>query len=77
MAGDTDSFGNGKSDVYLIKIDKDGNKVWQKTFGGSKDDYANAITPTKDGGFIVAGYTEYRSSDGNLLIDNVCLIKFK
>ena len=32
-------------------------KVWQKAYGWSKHDVANAITPTKDGGFIVAGYT--------------------
>ena len=31
--------------------------TWQKTFGGSDNDDADAITPTKDGGFIVAGYT--------------------
>ena len=58
VAGYTESFGNGKRDAYLIKIDKDGNKIWQKTFGGSDYDEAEAITPTKDGGFIVAGYTE-------------------
>jgi len=58
VTGLTFSFGNGKGDVYLIKIDKNGNKIWQKTFGGSKNDEAYAITPTKDGGFIVAGYTE-------------------
>ena len=57
VAGGTHSFGNGAIDVYLIKIDKNGNKIWQKTFGGSKDDEADAITPTKDGGFIVAGKT--------------------
>jgi len=58
VAGDTKSLGNGEEDAYLIKIDKNGNKVWQKTYGESKSDIANAITPTKDGGFIVAGDTE-------------------
>jgi len=57
VAGWSDSFGNEKKDVYLIKIDKSGNKIWQKTFGGKDLDKANAITPTKDGGFIVAGVT--------------------
>jgi len=58
VAGKTESFGNGEKDVYLIKIDNDGNKIWQKTYGGSNDeDEVDAITPTKDGGFIVAGRT--------------------
>ena len=30
---------------------------WQKTFGGSKRDYAYSITQTKDGGYAVAGWT--------------------
>jgi len=57
IAGYTASFGNGWEDVYLIKIDKDGNKIWQKTFGGRKDDEAYAITPTKNNEFIIAGAT--------------------
>ena len=56
VAGYTSSFGNG-GDVYLIKIDKNGNKIWQKTYGGSDLDEADAITPTEDGGYIVAGWT--------------------
>jgi len=64
VAGDTKSFGNGEKDVYLIKIDKNGNKIWQKTFGGSDFDEANAITPTKDGGFIVAGDTKSFGNGG-------------
>ncbi len=71
VAGHTDSFGNGGNDVYLIKIDKNGNKIWQKTFGGSDWDRAYAITPTKDGGFIVAGYTSSFGNGGN----DVYLIK--
>ena len=71
VAGWTKSFGNGKSDVYLIRIDKDGNKVWQKTYGGSNHDVAEAIIPTEDGGFIVAGYTASFGNGGR----DVYLIK--
>ena len=43
-------------------------KVWQKTYGGSENDEAHAITPTKDGGFIVAGYTgSFRNADVYLI----------
>jgi gliding motility-associated-like protein/uncharacterized delta-60 repeat protein len=37
---------------------------WQKCLGGGSGDYAHAIEPTADGGYIVAGYTE--SSDGDV-----------
>jgi len=57
VAGSTSSFGAGKSDVYVIKLDENGNKVWEKTYGGSDYDEAYSIQQTKDGGYIVAGYT--------------------
>jgi hypothetical protein len=57
LAGYTDSFGAGNSDAWLIKTDKNGNKVWDKTFGGSDDDEASALQQTNDGGYILAGWT--------------------
>jgi len=44
-------------DVWVIKLDKNGDKVWDRTFGGNGDDVAESIVQTKDGGYIVAGYT--------------------
>ena len=64
VAGYTESFGNGGTDVWVIKLDKDGNKVWDKTFGGEKGDIANSIQQTSDGGYIVAGYTESFGNGG-------------
>lgn len=37
---------------------------WQKSLGGSADDYANSVHQTADGGYIVAGYTS--SNDGDV-----------
>ena len=58
IAGDTKSFGAGKSDAYLAKIDANGNLQWQKTFGGTGDDWATCVQQTPDGGYIIAGLTE-------------------
>lgn len=55
VAGYTRSFGAGSDDAWVFKLDAAGNLVWQKTYGGSADDYADAIMPTRDGGYIVAG----------------------
>ena len=57
VAGWTDSFGAGGTDAWVLKLDANGNVQWQKTYGGSRDDYANSIQQTSDGGYIVAGWT--------------------
>jgi len=52
-----------KTDMWLLKIDGNGNKVWQKTLGGSERDYAESIV--KEGNnFIIGGATS--SSDGDI-----------
>ena len=57
LAGYTHSKGAGKSDMWLLKIDKDGNKIWDKTFGGIGYDGASSVIKSGDGGYVLAGYT--------------------
>jgi len=58
LAGWTDSFGAGSLDVWLVKTDENGNEEWNKTCGGTDDDYAHSIWQTTDEGYIVAGSTK-------------------
>ena len=58
LVGSTESFGNGLSDVWLIKTDLNGNSEWIKTFGGYGSDVGYSVTETSDGGFILVGSTE-------------------
>jgi len=57
IAGETESFGAGGKDVYVVKLDAHGNLQWTKTIGGPKDDRGTSLIRTSDGGYAIAGYT--------------------
>jgi arginine repressor len=57
VAGGTYSFGAGKADIYVVKLDSSGNVIWTKTIGGSSDDAAYSIIQSSDGGYVLAGWT--------------------
>jgi hypothetical protein len=70
VAGRTYSFGQGMADILVMKLDEDGNIIWQKAYGGSNDDIAYSIQQTSDNGYIVAGITKSYGSgnwDGLML----------
>src|SRR5258706_851718 len=57
-SNDGDVTGNhGGYDYWIVKLNGEGNLVWQKNYGGSDDEEASCIAATYDGGYIVAGYT--------------------
>ncbi|MEO0286250.1 MAG: hypothetical protein ABIM31_05520 [candidate division WOR-3 bacterium] len=69
VAGFTWSYGAGYYDVYLLKIDESGNKVWERTYGGGNWDYAYSICPASGGGYVVAGYTlSYGSGEADVYL---------
>ena len=57
----------GSGDAWIIKLSVDGNLEWERTYGGTRSDYARSVQQTSDGGFIVAGSTF--SDDGDVGIN--------
>ncbi|WP_287155677.1 hypothetical protein, partial [Candidatus Solincola tengchongensis] len=68
LAGDTDSSGAGLCDVYLVKVDADGNRLWSETYGGSGYDWAYSVQETTDGSFLLAGQTESLGSPSGIYL---------
>lgn len=54
----------GERDVWIVKLSSSGAIQWQKSIGGTENDYAYSLQPTPDGGYITAGYTY--SNDGHV-----------
>lgn len=47
----------GDMDYWLVRLDKDGKEVWQRTYGGTYSDMLRAMTTTPDGGYLIGGYS--------------------
>ena len=71
LIGETFSFGEGNGDVWLVKTDVNGNKLWDRTFGGNELDSVREVLQTSDGGYIIAAYIRSYGSEGS----NAWLIK--
>jgi len=49
FAGHTRSFGSGGRDFYLVKTDSQGREEWNRTLGGSQDDWGLSVQDRKGG----------------------------
>jgi hypothetical protein len=52
----------GGDDLWVVKLNSNGRKLWSKTFGGSSHDNSNSISLNADGSFIICGDTESNNS---------------
>ena len=65
LAGSTDSDASGEKsensrgyvDYWVVRLDANGNKVWDQTIGGDSYDWCSPFALTRDGGIIVGGFS--------------------
>ena len=57
VAAHTSSYGEGQHEIYLLRIDADGEVLWTKTYGNTGGDFLRAVDLTPDQGFIMVGET--------------------
>ncbi len=62
--GETESYGAGKRNIWLVKTDENGNEQWNNTFGGAGYDEAGSVYQTSKGNYIIAGSTESYGAGG-------------
>lgn len=58
LIGLTETSSVGSQDIWIVKTDSNGNQLWNRTIGGSNNDFPYAGIPSLDGGFLITGLTE-------------------
>lgn len=64
--GDKTESSRGSNDYWVVKADANGDKQWDKRFGGDADDFLTSLTETTDGGFVLIGNIEGTSTGGDV-----------
>ena len=77
ISGDKTDSSRGVTDYWVVKVDANGNILWQKTIGGNDDDGLTCISLSSDGGYLLMGgsATQYASGDKTLDSAGVWLVK--
>jgi hypothetical protein len=71
VTGYTQSLGRGRKDLWLLKTDDLGDRIWDRTYGGREDDVGISVLQSRDSGYIVAGRTASFGKGG----DDIWLVK--
>jgi hypothetical protein len=64
LVGASDSWGTGAHDFWIVKTDSGGTHLWNKTYGGTGEDFAYVLVETTDKGYALTG-TTYSFGAGN------------
>jgi len=57
QSGERSENSRGGFDIWIVKLDKFGNIQWDKSLGGSDNEFVSSIIQLRDGGYLVGGYS--------------------
>jgi predicted secreted protein len=71
VAAETESYGGGKRDFWVLQLDPAGELRWQNTYGGRDNDWALKAVQLSDKGYLVGGVTESLDNRSHIWILNL------
>jgi PKD repeat protein len=73
--GDRTENSRGGPDYWIVKTDASGNKLWDKRYGGNRNDQLWALQQTRDGGYMLGGFS-WSDSTGDKSVNNYGLVSY-
>lgn len=74
-AGEANLTSNGETDVFICKLDSDAGYIWATSFGGSLDDFGNAITVDgADNMYITGNFEGTADFDPTAGVENATVV---
>ena len=73
ITGMTENSGDMSGDAWLLKVDLDGNEIWQQTYGGTGVDLSRSLVNTGDGYIMVGNTSSYGSGNNDVFVIKVNL----
>jgi hypothetical protein len=69
LCGETSSFSNGGSDVFIVRTNSVGDTLWTRHYGGAGTDIGYSVASQQDSSYVIAGQTTSAAGD----LDALCL----
>ena len=73
LIGSSDGYTEGGYDIYLLKVDGDGDKVWERTYGGEGSESGAAVVEVSPDCYLIAGTAESLDDRYSVYLVKTCL----
>jgi len=75
FSGETESFGAGEADAWVVDLSRSGDERWNRTYGDRGMDTARSVINTSDGNYLFVGAFTYIMGEDRKDTD-VLVVKF-
>lgn len=72
ICGTTKDKTTQKNNIFVVKVDNNGNELWRETYGGINNEWGSSVCRTGDGNYVIAGQTNsYGSGSFDIYISKI------